>query len=268
MPQPQNAMEIFQFLDKSNCRKCGEKTCLAFAGAVFTGRKKIAECPSLSPDIVRRFSESEALNSIEQNRDAYLQDLKNEIAKIDLAEAAKRIGAIFSSGKLTLKVMGKDFGVDTQGRLYTDIHVNPWVAAPFLNYILHGKGTTASGKWVTFRELNGGKERYPLFQKRCEDAIKSVADSYTELFDDLVHLFSGRQVEKQFESDVSVVLHPLPRLPIMVCYWRPEDGLESSINLFFDETADQNLDIGSIFSLGAGMAQMFGKLAQRHGYPV
>jgi hypothetical protein len=142
------------------------------------------------------------------------------------------------------------------------------VATPFLNYIRYGKGTTASGKWVTFRELKGGKERYPLFQKRCEDAIKSVADSYTELFDDLVHLFSGRQVEKQFESDVSVVLHPLPRLPIMVCYWRPEDGLESSINLFFDETADQNLDIGSIFSLGAGMAQMFGKLAQRHGYPV
>jgi hypothetical protein len=97
--------------------------------------------------------------------------------------------------------------------------------------------------------------------------MKKVADTYTELFDDLVHIFSGKQVEKQFESDISVVLHPLPRVPLMICFWRPEDGLESSLNLFFDKSADDNLDIGSVFSLGAGLAQMFEKLALRHGFP-
>ena len=73
------------------------------------------------------------------------------------------------------------------------------------------------------------------------------------------------QVDRQFQSDISVVLHPLPKLPVMICYWRPDEGLGSSINVFFDETADRNLDIGSIFSLGAGMTQMFQKLALRHG---
>ena len=97
--------------------------------------------------------------------------------------------------------------------------------------------------------------------------MKRVADIYTNLFDDLVHIFSAKQVEEQFESDISVVLHPLPKVPIMICYWRPEDGLESSLNVFFDETADENLDIGSVFTLGAGLAQMFTKLALRHGFP-
>jgi hypothetical protein len=46
----------------------------------------------------------------------------------------------------------------------------------------------------------------------------------------------------------------------------PEDGLESSLNLYFADTADQNLTIGSVFSLGAGLSQMFGKLALRHGF--
>jgi hypothetical protein len=96
--------------------------------------------------------------------------------------------------------------------------------------------------------------------------MKLVADGYTALFDDLVHIFGGRQVPEQFESDISVVLHPLPKFPIMICYWQPDDGLESSINLFFDETAAGNLEIGSIFSLGAGLAQMFERLAQRHGF--
>jgi hypothetical protein len=164
--------------------------------------------------------------------------------------------------------MGKDFSVDASGHLSTDIHVNPWVAVPFLNYILSGEKIPVSGNWVPFRELKEGKEMYPLFKKRCEESIKRVADIYTDLFDDIVHIFSGRQVAKQFESDISVVLKPLPLVPIMICYWLPEDGLASSLNLFFDETADQNLDIGAIFTLGAGLAQMFGKLAQRHGYPI
>lgn len=266
MPKPKNAMEIFQLLDKSNCRDCGEKTCLAFAGAVFRGQRRLDECPRLDQETIEKYSESESEGTLEENRDDYLRSLKEEIPKIDLAEAAQRVGGEFNGKKLTLKVMGKDFSVDKEGNLFADIHVNPWVAVPFLNYVIDSKGLEPTGNWLSFRELKEGKERYPLFQKRCEEAMKRIADQYTDLFDDMVHIFNGKQVEEQFESDISVVLHPLPKVPIMVCYWAPEEGLGSSLNIFFDSTADENLDIGSLFSLGAGLTQMFEKLAQRHGY--
>ena len=268
MPKPKNAMEIFQLLNKSNCQECGRKTCLAFAGAVFMSQKRLDECPKLDKAPIERFcGKDENQNTIEQNRVEYLEKLKNDIANIDLAIAAKRIGARFSDNKLTLKVLGKAFGVDTKGKLFADIHINPWVAIPFFNYIIDGRGLPVSGRWVSFRDLKGGKERYPLFHKRCEEPMKRVADTYPDLFDDLVHIFGGKQVEKQFESDISVVLHVLPRVPMMVCYWLPEESLESSLNLFFDEAADKNLAIGSIFTLGAGLTQMFEKLALRHGFP-
>ena len=268
MPPPKNAMEIFQLLDMSNCRECGEKTCLAFAGAVFQGQRKLAECPKLDRETIERFSgDVQNQNTAEQTRDEYLKQLKCEITSHALAAAANRVGATFSGSKLTLKVLGKDFSVDTEGNLHADIHINPWVVVPFLSYILYGKGLPVAGSWLSFRELKEGQERYPLFQKRCEEPVKRVADIYTNLFDDLVHIFSGKQVEEQFESDISVVLHPLPKVPIMICYWLPEDGLESSLNVFFDKTADENLDIGSVFTVGAGLAQMFAKLALRHGFP-
>jgi hypothetical protein len=269
MPRPKNAMEIFQLLDKSNCRECGEKTCLAFAGAVFKGRKKISDCPKLDRGIIERYAEdSDNRRSIEANRDEFLQKLQGEIVDLDLAAAAERVGARFYGGKLSLKVLGKHFSVDATGRISADIHVNPWVAVPFLDYILHGRGLQPSGNWVSFRELENGSERYPLFRKRCEEAMKRVADTYTDLFYDMVHIFDGKQVKKQFESDISVVLRPLPRVPLMVCYWSPEEGLESSLNVFFDDTADKNLSIGSVYTLGAGLAQMFEKLALRHGFVV
>lgn len=266
MPPPKNAMEIYQHLDKSNCRECGEKTCLAFAGSVYTGRRSLAECPKLARKILQKFSGDPAKDRTpEENRYEYLETLKKEIVNIDLAEAAKKIGADFKNGRLWLKIMGKDFSVDTDGNISTSIHVNAWVAVPFLNYILYGKGISPSGNWKSFRELEGGKEFYPLFRKRCEEPIKRIADVYTDLFDDLVHIFSGQKVEEQFESDISVVLYPLPKVPVMICYWLPEEGLASSLNLFFDDTADKNLHINSIYTLGAGLTQMFEKISFRHG---
>jgi hypothetical protein len=267
MPRVKNALEIYLLLDRSNCKECGEKTCLAFAGAVFTGQRRLRECPRLNQEAVEGFAEeSDNEGANEQGPEEYLKKLKSEVARLDLAEAAERVGARFADNQLTLKILGKDFIVDATGNLAADIHINPWVAVPFLVYIRHGKGLPVSGKWVPFRELRGGRERYPLFQKRCEEPMKRVADTYTALFDDMVHVFSGGQVDKQFESDISVVLHPLPKVPIMICYWLPDEGLASSLHVFFDETADRNLDIGSVFTLGTGLAQMFTKVALRHGF--
>jgi hypothetical protein len=267
MSKPKNAFEIFRFLDKSNCGKCGEKTCLAFAGAVFLGKKRIRECPKLSLEVLERFKEEPDKNSLQEpSPEDRLEKLKAEVVRLDLAKAAERVGAVFNGKKLTLKVLGKDFSVDKKGTLMSEIHINPWVAVPFLSYILYGQGLPVSGKWVHFRELEGGRDRYPLFKKRCEEPMKRVADIYTPLFDDIVHVFGGKKVDKQFESDISVVLYPLPKVPVMICYWLPEDGMDSSLHLFFDETADRNLDIGSVFSLGAGLAQMFTKIALRHGF--
>jgi hypothetical protein len=266
MVKPKSALEIYKLLEQSNCGKCWEKTCLAFAAAVFKKQRVARECPQLSAEAADRLAgPCRDQNANEQNPAEYLKRLKSEAAVIDLAAAAQRTGGSFDGNRLTLKVMGKNFTVDTNGDLFVDIHINPWVAVPFLEYVINGRGNPVSGRWVPFRELIEGRERYPLFQKRCEEPMKQVADSCSSLFDDMVHIFGGKQVEEQFESDISVVLHPLPKVPIMICYWLPDDGLDSSLHVFFDETADQNLDIGSVFMLGVGFSQMLTRIGLTHG---
>ena len=243
-------------------------------------QKRLDECPKIDKAIIRQYSSDQfgeqsggqlskapnRQNIIDENLDYYLKKLKSDISNIDLKKTAERIGTKFSDNKLALKVLGKPFNIDTNGKIFTDIHVNPWVVSPVLDYIIDGKGLQPFGKWVSFRELKDGWDLYPLFEKRCEGVMKEVADTYTDLFSDLVQIFGGKKVEKQFESDISVVLHVLPRVPVMICYWMPEDGLGSSLNIFFDESADKNLSIDSIFALGTGLAQMFEKLTLKHGF--
>lgn len=266
MPKFKNPMEIFLLLDKSNCRDCHLPTCLAFAAAVFKGQKQLSECPRLSRDTIARFgAETEPGGVVEQEGDAQTRQLQKKIASVDLAAAAQRLGARFNGNKLTLKVLGKDFSVDTGGNLSSDIHIHSWVAIPVLSYILEGSGVSPSGKWVPFRELKNGKTWQRLFAQRCEKPIKRVADIYTDLFEDMIRIFNGRQVQNHYDADIALVLHPLPKMPILISYTRPEDGFGSDLNIFFDATAEENLGIESIFTLGTGLARMFEKIALRHG---
>ena len=266
MPQLKNTMDIFKLLDKSNCGECNEATCLAFAAAVFKGQKQLGECTHLEKEIIERYAgKSENYVTLEQEREQAIEALKSRLSGIDFSQVGERLGASFSNGKLTVKCLGKDFSVDSEGNIYTDIHVHPWIMIPVLNYILEGNGLPLSGRWVPLRELEGGKDWYRLFGQRCEKPLKKIADTYTDLFEDMIRLFNGKQVENHYNSDISLVLHPLPKVPILICYWKPDEGLESDLNIFFDSTAEENLNIESIYTLGVGLVVMFEKLSRRHG---
>jgi len=259
-------MDIFKLLDGSNCRECGEKACMAFAAGVFKGRRQLSECPRLDKGIVLKYTgNTQKAQSIEEDMADTVAALKEKIKTIDLSQAADRVGGRFFDGRLTFRILGREFGVDSNSCFYSDIHINSWLMIPVLHYIIYGLGTPVSGKWASFRELKDGMVRNPLFEQRCEKPLKRVADEYTDFFKDLLDIFDGSQVDNLFESDISIVLHLLPKIPMLICYWKPDDGMDSSFHLFFDATATDNLHIDSLYTIVAGFVHMFEKIAARHG---
>ena len=187
------------------------------------------------------------------------------MATIDLASSAQRLGASYSDDKLTIKCLGKDFVVDSKGNIVSECHVHGWVTVPLLNYVISCAGKPVSGNWVPLRELKDGASWNGLFEQRCEKPLKRVADAHTDLFEHMVHVFSAKRAPNAFDADIAVVLYPLPKVPMLICYWKPEDDMDSAVNVFFDDTAADNLNADSLYRLGAGLVLMFEKIAITHG---
>jgi len=266
MAWPHNAMEVFKLLEKSNCRECGAPTCLAFAAAVFKGEQSLGACPRLDAQILSKYGAQADLQAEPyDDMQAHLEQMRQEVLALDLEKTAQRVGGNCHRGRLTIKILGKDFSVDAKGVLSSDIHVHNWIALPFFQYLLNCQGAPLAGKWMPLRELESGRDWANFFSHRCEKPLKKLADTYTDLFEDMIHLFNGKQVENHYQADISLVLHPLPRLPLLICYWRPEDGMDSNLNIFFDAHAEKNLPIDAIYMLGTGLLRMFEKIALRHG---
>jgi hypothetical protein len=266
MSGARSPLEILRLLDKSNCGDCGKPTCLAFAAAVSSGQKELAACRKLQSGIVDKYAGSVARPSPqEEDPGAAIESLKQKIAAINLADAARRLEAAFVNGKLTIRCLGQILSVDANGNISTEMHVHGWLMVPVLNYIIDGMGIPPSGNWVSFRDLEGGAAKYPLFAQMCEKRCKRLADGDAQLFADILSLF-GRPAANRYSSHISFVLHPLPRVPVLIRYWMPEDELESNLHFLFDSTTPRNIDIEAAYLLGTGLVMMFEKIALKHGW--
>src|SRR6056297_2195802 len=268
MTQPLSPMEIFKLLNKSNCRQCGEATCMAFAAAVFRGEKSLRDCPYLDEQTVSKYrqeDESASLPESQEEQEKLVQQLKSEISSLDLSEVAERVSGELSNHSLKIYMLGKPVYVFGNGELYSDIHLNPWVVLPLLHHLLYGTGAQPIGKWISFREIQGGMSWNGLFQQRSTKPLKKVLDNYSELFEDVLTIFKGQRVDSQFGADIGVVLYPLPKVPVLFNYRKPEEEFESSLHIFFDKTVDSNISIQAAFSLCTGLVRMFEQIALRHG---
>ncbi len=272
-----SAIDLLKHLERSNCRECKLPTCMAFAAAVLRGERQIRDCPRLTPEgfaaLQAEFGEDVDTPRTEPTAsEAYGQELMAALmarmSDIDLAATAHRVGGELRQGRLALHALGRIFEIDAAGQLYSQCHVNPWVHAPLLLYALESAGAPVTGEMVLFRELAHARDWIRFFEQRCEAEMLRIANTDPQTFVDLLRIFGGKAVadpgDGRFAPE-ALEIRPLPRLPILISYWPPEDEFEAKLSLFFDRSAEQNLPAESIYRLVAGLVEMLRKILQRHG---
>lgn len=255
LTQIKTPLDVYKLLPKSNCKQCSLPSCLAFSAAVLSGEKQLADCPHIAGSIVGEPKKIEIHKSTLQRREEAADQLRSQIASIDLHTVAQKLGAKMIDEKLAIKCLGKDFFVDSMGNITSKYHTNAWITLILLEHIIRSKGDNPSGRWIPFRELKKGAERNPLFEQLCEKPLKEMADTHTALFEDIIYIFSGDRLTNMFSSDISLVLYPLPKVPILICYWKAGGDIESSLHIFFDSTVENHLNIQEIFDLGVRRCQ-------------
>jgi hypothetical protein len=239
---------------------------MAFAVAVVQGQKKLSDCPQLSKKALERLGGAvEIRNSLENDQEQILADLKQKVASINLLEAADRLGVPFFEGKVGITCLGKEFWIDSSGTMTSQCHTNHWVYLPLLQYVLSGKGTKPQGSWLNFGGLKGATQaRAQYFSHRCEEPLRQLADAHTDLFFELLHLFGAKKETGITKADYCLVIEPLPNVLFMINYWPPEDDFSSQLTLLFDRTTPDNLDLDSLYLISRGLVEMFRELLVKH----
>ncbi|MFZ0928411.1 MAG: DUF3786 domain-containing protein [Syntrophobacteraceae bacterium] len=259
-------LEIYRLLQKSNRRKCDLPSCLAFAAAVMRGEKRLDQCPYVDGSVLEQLKvRLHPQSPIQDERDKTLRQLRAQIQAVDFAEAAERLEVSHSGNTLAVRCLSKDFRIAPDGNVRSDCHMTPWLIIPLLSYIINGAGEKIAGRWVLFKELDGGADWGRLFAQRCEKPLKKLIDTHTDLFEDIIDIFDGRPIEDSSPCDFSIAIHPLPKVPVLIRYWKKEGDFDSALTLMFDSTAKDNLGIEPLYTICVGLLTMFERIALTHG---
>ncbi len=100
-----------------------------------------------------------------------------------------------------------------------------------LHYLITAKGTPATGKLITFRELPEGKVYQPTFEARTSRPLVSFFGSQPELLLKAVGPLGGRKSDL---GDTSVVIEAFSRISISIVLWRGDDEFPPASKVLFD----------------------------------
>ena len=124
-----------------------------------------------------------------------------------------------------------------------------WAKLLTLVYIKQSGKAPAQGKWVNFRDLRGGSIKAESFHIECElEIAKLLETDSTALMDKLTSM--GAEKADGFSADHSFILQPLPKIPLLILLWEPDDEFGADCKVLLDSSAVDYLDIESLCYLG------------------
>ncbi len=88
-----------------------------------------------------------------------------------------------------------------------------------------------TGKWISFKELEGGDGYYPAFKKRAIDIVLKRYISRPEGLLDLTESFKAKSVQI---GDFSIILEIFENVPILITMWKGDEEFGPSANILFD----------------------------------
>jgi len=260
-------LEVFKQTPRTNCGECGLDSCMTFALQVVQGQKSPQDCPYLAAEMADAIGQAGPGSRADEpnRRESLLETLRKDVRGVDLSAVADKLGGVMHGDRLAIRCLGKVFEIDADGGLHSDAHVHDWIHLPLLQYVVHGEGKDPTGVWATFRELDGLRKWDRFFSHRCEKAFHEMADEHTDLFFDILSLFGRDFDAEDVTADRSILLLPLPKVPIVFLYWPPEEGFESKLSLLFDRATEANLGVEGTYLLVQGILEMFRRLIAKHG---
>ncbi len=257
-----------KILPKTNCRDCGYRTCLAFAGMVVSEKYPLKNCPHINPlllktaqqELEQQYKEGKWLKR-DMAKEA-LEWAKQKSASMKLEDIALRIGGKLTTNKdmaqITLPYFNKkilitkecivdDSGNELSKNEQTFVHI----------HMAQGGIAKPSGNMKSFKEFPNTVSKIISMRDHVETPLKNSFSSNMEKLETKCTNAGGKNVKDQYESpDIAYLFTVFPKIPVILLFWDEGDSFEADAKLLFDETITEHLDIESIMFLSEYLVKL------------
>jgi len=107
-----------------------------------------------------------------------------------------------------------------------------------LHYLTLAKGTLATNRLITFKQLPAGTSYFPAFSQR---SIKPLLNHFGKKPELLVNAAAKLGGHKASYGDVSVTINVFSRVPVTIALWKGDDEFVPGGSIMFDSSISDYL---------------------------
>lgn len=181
--------------------------------------------------------------------------LWERLRKCDPKDVERRALVAFREGMYLVPFLGELYGVDPNGAFIPlrGKGPSPELQVSVIEYLLGAKELEPSGRWMLMKDLKGGRgfaQSHPL----PHEGILGLYGRDREGF-----LQRGLQLggEPMRFGDASVILKPLPRIPMLFVLWEGDEEFPPRLNVLFDQTASEHLRLDALYGLAVEVIRRY-----------
>lgn len=174
--------------------------------------------------------------------------------ELDPEEMAARSGAAYDPRTclFTLPSFGQNITIQYPRGLVTftssELPLLGWRLV-VLNYLVRSDGISMDNRLISYRELENGTVFYNAFQRESILTLGQWVQDKSPCILAQAMIRLGAAVTSK-DADLAATLLALPRFPITIKIWFPDDELPGSANILFDSSANHYLHTEDIAVLG------------------
>ena len=267
-------IDIYKDLPRTNCGECGKGSCFAFATAAYTEGQPLTDCVPLDPE--RRAAmqgrlDAQRSTGAEQrgpSAEQALHSLLEVVRATDLETQAAAVGGTYvtepEEGIRLPFFDGKYLATRRDVLTLRGEPVSTQVKILLLIYLTRTHGDPVSGVWVSYRDLPNTVSKSKSYEACIDRLAASLAglaaeDAALGSLDELVAALGGRRVDAE-SADVAYLLPALPRVPLLLLLWRPDEEFGARASLLVDRDILACLDQeATLFLAEAVTARLLGE---------
>jgi hypothetical protein len=254
------AVEIYKYLPKTNCGKCGTASCFGFAAKLATNQASPDDCPTMSPgarDVLRQSAPASTASPGTVYEQA-LQSLQPKVQALDFSKTAALFGARFINDKtLEIPFLNQQYIITREKvREASGAEPRPWISILIYNHLSMPDPPPPAGEWITFGSVPASHAKDKAWAGHVEEVI---AKHFSGKVDDLksaCEKAGGKPAEIKGSQDAAFEFRFFPHYPVLLLFYEamPEENFPAQCKLLLDKTAPKYLDIESIVVLGEEFA--------------
>jgi hypothetical protein len=191
-----------------------------------------------------------------------LEWAKQKTASMKLEDIASRIGGKFMiSGEdetILLSCFNKQLSITRDGIRDNSGHDLSRNEQTFVYiHLAQGGTSTPSGKMKSLKEFPNTISKIVSMRERVEIPLEKAFSENPQSLSRSCENFGGANAKDLYPScDLAYEFKAFPKVPVVLLFWKGNDGFEADVKLLFDETIIQHLDIEAILFLSEHLCSM------------